>query len=113
MLRSAPLFAAWCAADPGSTASAPRGSRLCGAALHAAPRPGHRLVAGALLTPWIIGILPANPGAFRKAPEKRSGQNNTMKIGRIGAIVAAGLTFLAGSRAGGAQGCFPNRPVGD
>ena len=34
-----------------------------------------------------------------------------MKIGRIGAIVAAGLTFLAVSGAGWAQESFPNRPV--
>src|SRR5207247_4939132 len=34
-------LAAWCAADPGSTRGG-RGSRLCGAALHAAPRPGHK-----------------------------------------------------------------------
>src|ERR1700730_9050788 len=99
------------AADPGSTASAPRGSQLCGAALHAAPRPGQRLVARALLTPGIIGILPANPGAFRKAPEKRSGQADTMKIWRIGVIVAAWLTLLAVSGAGWAQESFPNRPV--
>src|ERR1700761_8579460 len=35
--------AAWCAADPGPTGTVENvaGSRLCGAALHAAPRPGH------------------------------------------------------------------------
>src|ERR1700674_2762478 len=34
--------AAWCAAEPGSivVADRKRGSRFCGAALHAAPRPG-------------------------------------------------------------------------
>jgi len=33
MLRSAPRFAAWCAADPGSMSSSTHahGSRLCGA----------------------------------------------------------------------------------
>ncbi len=41
MLRSAPHFAAWCAADPGSIYPSPNGSRLCGAAQSAAPRPGH------------------------------------------------------------------------
>jgi len=40
-LRSTPLFAAWCAADPGPMLHPLRGSRLCGAALRAAPRPGH------------------------------------------------------------------------
>jgi tripartite-type tricarboxylate transporter receptor subunit TctC len=64
-----------------------------------------------LLTPGIIGILPANPGAFRKAPEKRSGQAHTMKIWRIGVIVAAWLTLLAVSGEGWAQESFPNRPV--
>src|SRR5664279_2392187 len=43
MLRSAPLLAAWCAADPGPTRTISAcGSRLCGAAPRgAAPRPGH------------------------------------------------------------------------
>src|SRR6202795_786217 len=36
-------LAAWCAAEPGPivVADRKRGSRFCGAALHAAPRPGH------------------------------------------------------------------------
>jgi hypothetical protein len=43
MLRSAPLLAAWCAADPGPMIAYWKcGSRLCGAAQErAAPRPGH------------------------------------------------------------------------
>ncbi len=44
MLRSAPRFAAWCAADPGPICTMHR-SRLCGAALCAAPRPGHANIA--------------------------------------------------------------------
>jgi hypothetical protein len=39
MLRSAPLFAAWCAAGPGSIRVG--GSRLCVAPQSAALRPGH------------------------------------------------------------------------
>src|ERR1700745_4006800 len=44
MLRSAALFAPWCAAEPGSMSTRKYGSRLCGAARRgAAPRPGHVL----------------------------------------------------------------------
>src|SRR6266702_6166812 len=46
------------------------------------------------------------------ATKKRSGQGtHTMKRGRVGAIIAASLLFLATSIEGWAQENFPNRPV--
>jgi tripartite-type tricarboxylate transporter receptor subunit TctC len=63
-----------------------------------------------LLLANIGGILREKPGAF-DAPEKRPRRGNTMKIQRIGLIMAAWLSLLAAIGAALAQENFPSRPV--
>jgi tripartite-type tricarboxylate transporter receptor subunit TctC len=64
----------------------------------------------ALLGPVITGIL-KDTGRLSKAPKKDQGGAGSMKIWRIGAIMAAWLALLAAPGAASAQETFPNRPV--
>jgi tripartite-type tricarboxylate transporter receptor subunit TctC len=81
MLRIAPLFAAWCAADPGSTASA--------------PRPGQRLVAPALLTPRIIvGQNMAAQWNGSIVVESKSGANGSIAAEEVARSAPDGYTWL-------------------
>jgi tripartite-type tricarboxylate transporter receptor subunit TctC len=57
------------------------------------------------------GILPPNPDASQRRRRKDRGRRHTMKLWRIGAIMAGWLAFVAASGAALAQESYPNRPV--
>jgi tripartite-type tricarboxylate transporter receptor subunit TctC len=64
-----------------------------------------------LLSPAIIGILPANAGALKGTAENQQGRGNTMRNWRIGVIMAAWLLALAAPGASLAEDGFPTRSV--